>query len=418
MRFISEVTIRIRKDMLATVVSKIYESKCELQKSLHSDNELGKGVYILEIVYSQEDFFKDFSKKLRSMSGVEILSIRNLIDEIMNHGFISVIPTVQFENEFDVDINMLGVIEVISRNILQNNEELYIANKRNVAFVTAMKLSAQSQNIEKENLYIEYAKLERDAAILTRFSEFNPFPTILKYNHLDDLIQTFERLDNSYKLFRLSVKEDITPAFFRRMVDKISVPVISHEIDERPLLYMIYIIKILMVYKINPVETTVGIVGLNATSIRLTELLKKIGCLRILGFNYNDSMMLPFENSGGMVTSSGNVFSNADIVILIDKKTDLELLKNIRPGQFYISEIIDDVAKEIVLEQGAREYLKLKESYFLTLIPGLVNGVMSGGSLNDVKIINIAKKIVKKMENFDDFPSFFSDIHDDIVEIF
>ena len=44
MRFVSEVTIRIRKDLFPIVVSNIYEAKCELQKSVHSDRDLKKDI--------------------------------------------------------------------------------------------------------------------------------------------------------------------------------------------------------------------------------------------------------------------------------------------------------------------------------------------------------------------------------------
>ena len=92
--------------------------------------------------------------------------------------------------------------------------------------------------------------------------------------------------------------------------------------------------------------TTIGFIGLDAGIIRLSALLRSMGCGRVLGFDYDDRVVLDFENEGGLGTTVDNIVDNADILFLNSPVLNSGDEERMRPGQIVISSIADSLDRQ------------------------------------------------------------------------
>ena len=288
----------------------------------------------------------------------------------------------------------------------------YTGIPRSVGLISGIRSGNEA---EREHMLREYAGAERDAVIINRFAGLNGFPLTVRFDHPEDIIRAMKQIEQNFSAMRISRIDDASVMLYELIYSELTVPVISLEHDEIPLYLFLLILKILLKYRLKPEETTIGFVGIDLSAVRLARVLGVVRFRRVLGCDQSEKAMLALENQGGLATTAENIFSNADITLILKSHYSREELLKIRPGQFVISFMSEEgLGMDIISDKGVRELIIQDPAVLAALFPGILRGIIESGlrSMNDLKIIEYSKKLAGFLSDTFEFPNLFSDIHD------
>ena len=230
------------------------------------------------------------------------------------------------------------------------------------------------------------------------------------------MIKTIKGIEENFCCLRI-MNNDEDDYLLSNIIDTVSKPLIFKELDENPVHYLSLIDTIVRNHGIIPEDTSVGIIGLNNSTIRLTALLGKSGYMKVLGHDSNERRMMNFESKKGLATTVENVISNSDILMIMDEKISYDYMNSFRAGQVVISGISSDMGDTAALKnKGVREYIKIDETETLSLLPALINGIITSAKryYSDEMLISISAFVSSQMGKKYDLPGLFSDIKSEI----
>lgn len=420
MKLMAEIIIAMKKGDLPKAVDEFYGHGFEIhslrlvEKTINDIHEEEK--YSFSIFYAGMEALSGFLENIREMEKYRVISVVNTLEENVKGGLISVCGKRKIESESDFELEVLGASNLIREKIALGLGSVFTSISKSVCLISAVK--AQSDP-DRRIVLSNYAAAEKDSVILNFIFSLNGYPLVVKYNLIEDLIKFIQSVEYNFSAIRLMdiTERDIQPVSM--IQSEVKLPFLSRDLDEIPL-YILMIINRLAstgmdsTEKLSPVETAIGLIGLDMSSLRLTTLLKKSGYSRILGYDVNEKLTLSFENLSGLATTTENIFSNADIVILLTGKFDRSDYKKIRPGQFIISFIDDsEVDMQAVKERGVREFIRGDLNNLANLFPGLLRGLVDTGTKNfdDSKIIKLASILHKELKSDYRFPEIFNGMH-------
>ncbi len=419
MRLLSKIIIRIKKGFLPHLTNEIYKRGCEIRKSILLENKSEDDLFQIEIFYSNKEKFKGLIDKIeKHENNFQVESFEhNLEDEVMG-GFLNVAGKIQIENQIDYEMKIQGISEIALEMINDTEESIkYTGISKNVGLISGIEASAYSN----KNLLSSYILNEKDSIVINHFSGLNAFPFIIKYNQVDDLIKTIQRIENTFSAIRISHLDDMDDlSIYDRIYSECSLPVVMQYNDEIPISLLIAIFHLLEKNNLDSKDKNVGLIGLNISSMRITRLLIKLGFFRILGYDNNSKLMHSFEKEGGLATTQDNIFNNSDLIILFKKHFSDDDLSKTGSGQIIIS-LVDDVFDETILkEKGVKDFLHGRWMDLSFLFPGILKGLIESkiDRLDDDKLISLARKIYELKLGDEIIPNVFSDVHEKIPEIF
>jgi hypothetical protein len=420
MKLMAEIIIAMKKGDLPKAVDEIYgygfdiHSLKLVERAVNDLHEEEK--YSFSIFYPTMDLLSGFLEKIKSTDKYRIISVVNTLEENIKGGLISVCGRRKIETESDFELEVLGASNLIREKVALGLGSVYTSISKSVCLVSAVKIQTDS---DRKLILASYAAAEKDAVILNFIFSMNGYPLVIKYNQIEDLIKFIQSIESNFSAIRLMdiTERDIQPVGM--IQSEIKLPFVSRDLDEIPLYILMIINKLIQsgmdtAEKLAPSETAIGIIGLEMSSLRLTTLLKKSGFSRILGYDANEKLTLSFENLSGLATTTENIFSNSDIVILLTDKFDHSDYKKIRPGQFIISFLNDnDVDMHSVKERGVREFIKGDFNNLANLFPGILKAIVDSGTknLDDTKIIKLAGILQKELKSDYRFPEIFDGMH-------
>ena len=420
MKLMAEIIIAMKKGDLPKAVDEIYGHSFEIhslkliERAINDIHEEEK--YSFSVFYPGMDLLAGFLEKINSNDRYRIISVVNTLEENIKGGLISVCGRRKIESESDFELEVLGASNLIQEKVALGLGSVYTSISKSVCLVSAVKVQS---DFDRRIIMSNYAAAEKDSVILNFIFSMNGYPLVVKYSQIEDLIKFIQSVESNFSAIRLMdiTERDIQPVSM--IQSEVKLPFLSRDLDEIPL-YILMIINRLVLTgmdsseKLSPSETAIGIIGLDMSSLRLTTLLKKSGFSRILGYDVNEKLTLSFENLSGLATTTENIFSNSDIVILLTDKFDHSDYKKIRPGQFIISFLDDkDVDMHSVKERGVREFIRGDLNNLANLFPGILRAIVDSGTknLDDIKIIKLASMLYKELKSDYRFPDIFNGIH-------
>jgi len=418
MRLIHEITVMIKKKSFPSFIDELYKRECDILDLQHIE-ETGEGtLYTLRISTNKLKRFEEFITIIGSAGEkYKIISAKNIIEERVIGGLLSVTGRMAVENITDLNTSVMGAADFIHEKVKNEDGVRYTGIVRNVCLLAGIKADEEGERVHMLN---EYASAERDAVILNRFSGLNGYPLAIRYDHPEDIITVLKKIERNYSAVRILRIDDASIMLYDLIFSDLTVPVVSLEHDDIPLVLLTYIIRIMMKYRLRAEETTAGFIGIDLSAVRLTRVLDKIGFRRILGYDHSEKMMLALENQGGLATTDENIFGNADITILLKNNFDHDEYRKIRPGQFVISFMDAEISDiEAVSGTGVREFIKRDVTHLSAMFPGILRGVIDANirSINDVRLVEYAKKLVGFLSETFEFPHIFGDIHEKIGKV-
>ena len=418
MRLINEITVIIKKKSFPSFIDELYKRDCDILELQHIE-ESGEGsLYTLRVSSNNLKRFEEFITIIGSAGEkYKIISAKNIIEDRVVGGLMSAAGRMPVENISDLNTSVLGAADLIHEKIKNEDGIRYTGIARSVCLLAGIKAEEEGERV---HLLHEYTNAERDAVILNRFSGLNGYPLAVRFDHPEDIITVLKKIERNYSAIRIIRIDEASIMLYELIFSDLTVPVISMEHDDIPLILLTYIIRIMMKYRLRAEETTVGFIGIDLSAIRLTRMLDKIGFRRILGYDHGEKAMLALENQGGLATTDENIFGNADITLLLKNNFDHDEYRKIRPGQFVISFMEDGIPDiEAVSGTGVREFIKRDITHLSAMFPGMVRGVIDAniGNISDARMVEYAKKLVGFLSEAFEFPHIFGDIHEKVAKV-
>ena len=417
MKLVAIVAIRIKRGFLPQFIQSLYKHTCSINMINLTDSDEKWEDYSVEIIHSTRkdlarmiDFLKKNSEYFRD------ISITSTIEDKIKGGLLVSCGKEELENLNDFQTSLIGGAILIHEKIEAGMKSNFCGIYNSVALISGHKIK---KDLSETEVYHQYTDSERDAVIINRFTGNNGFPLVIRYNSVEDMIKTIMTIESNFSCIRL-MNHDEDDILLNSIGDSINIPLISKDNDEFPLYYLSLIKKIARNNRLKLDQTSVGIIGLNRSSIRLTSLLNNSGFMKVLGYDSRERMMMSFENEKGLATTVQNILMNTDIILIIDDTLKPDDIEYFRPGQFVISYAVNDyLNKESLKVSGIKEFLKLEETDTAVLFPGMISGLTQSGIKNfsDDMLIKMSDAVLKIMDDIYSLPDIFSDIHEKIAEI-
>ncbi len=414
MKLLSEVRVRVKRGYLPHFTNELYKWNCEVRRIEIMESGEGVDHFLIEVVYYELDKFSGFLDKIgKHLENFRIESVRNALEDEIFGGLLSVTGKMQIENAMDYEMRLLGATELIFNKVENDpGARSFTGISRNVAMICGVR---KKSDISQKNLLRLYTEAERDSIVVNRFAGYNGYPLLVRFEHIADFIRVLQRVEESFSALRiLDIEEEYDPDRFEEIYEGLGVPLISRSYDEIPLLLATILFSVTRRNKLGFENVSVGMIGIDVSSQRTVRLLKLLGCSKVLGYDDNETLMLGFENEGGLSTTQENIFNNSDIIILSKKDFSGDDLDRIIPGQIIISLINnEDLNEETMSSRGVKEFIDGYALDLSSLIPGLVKGLISSKQtrLDDACLIKLAKDISNSGHRTL-LPPLFSDIHE------
>ncbi len=414
MKLIATVNIKMKKVVLPQFISTLHKHNIDINMINLTESDGKWEVYIIDVVYSsKKDLIRLVDTLKKNGEYFQDISVASTLENKIKGGVLSISSKIEIENINDIWTALIGANKLIHEKIDAGLEKNYCASFNSIALISGIKNTNSGNN---SNYYHLYADSERDSVLIGKFTGKNSFPLVIKYNTIEDMIKTVKGIEENFCCLRI-MNNDEDDYLLTNIIDAVSKPLIFRELDEIPVHYLSVINTLKTNHNIIPDDTSVGIIGLNNSTIRLTSLLVKSGYMKVLGHDSNERQMMSFENRKGLATTLENVINNCDILLIMDEKISYDYLNSLRVGQLVISGITTDIGDPTILKtKGVREYIKIEETETLSILPALIEGLLisSKRNFNDEMLISISEIISNQMQKKYDLPNLFSKISLDI----
>lgn len=414
MKLIASITLKMKKVILPQFISTLYKHNFDINMINLTSSDGKWENYNIEIVYSsKKDLMKIIEALRKNNDFFQDIVITSTLEDKIREGVLKTTSKIDIDNINDVWTALFGGNKLIHEKIEAGLQKNYCACFNSVALISGLKNSASPN---ADNYYHLYTDAERDSVLISKFTDMNAYPVIVKYNTIEDMIRTINNIEDNFCCLRI-MNNDEEEYLFSNIIDVVTKPVIFKELDENTLHYLCLINSAVRNHNIIVSDTSIGIIGLNSSTIRLTSLLVKAGFMKVLGHDINERQMMSFENKRGLATTIENVISNSDILLIMDENISYDYIKNFKAGQIIFSAIgLEAGDPDLFKNKGIRDLVKIEDTDSLSLMPALINSirVSSKKYLTDELLIDIGRLISMQMEKKYELPGFYSAFNRDI----
>jgi len=417
MKLIAELTLQCQPDKLPLLIETINNHNCEVRVIEFKEERNSGGIYYCEIMYTRRDSYKDLVEWGLDAQGIVLLELRDMLGEQLKGGLISVRSRSDIQNSNDYDLKVLAPYAVALEKISAHEmDKELLSIETNIGLVTGSHTAQTEYSTEELTMYLNS---ERDSVFMGISVNLNGYPLLVRFAQVEDFVKTIRQFSPGFAALRITGIIS-TQAFdiYQQLNDENLPPVLRHELDEVPLYLFITISRALKQFASEDNNSTIGIIGIDAASLRLTRLLSGAGYGRVLGYDHNDRLVLSSENEGGMATNPENVFGNADIIILLKNHYTIDDFYRIQPGQIIYYQVDDDdIDFDVVEEKGLRGAFKIYPSRAAMLSAGLLKGMIDADIrlLNDAMLMGIAVMLEKNKYNLDSTEDMMGQVQNKII---
>jgi len=410
MKLTAVLTIKMKKGILPQFIATIYKQQMEVSNINLTEADGKWDGYVIEIIYtSKKDLIRVIEALKKNSDLFRDLSITSTLEDKIRGGLLATGSKIQIDTNSDIETSFLGGTTLIHEKIDAGFGKQYCSVSESAGIISGFKKMSSLT----DQYYHYCADSERDAIIISRFTNKNAFPVTIKYQTVEDMIKVLKGIEESFSCFRFMNTDNEDYLFRNTIIDTIRKPVLFRELDELPFYLMTIITKICKKMRYKPEETSVGILGLSQGMIRLTGILCSAGYLKILGHDNRERTMMSFESEGGLATTIENVADNADILIVYDDSLLKDSTQFLNPGSVVINGFNGEPPDgNIFADLGLKEIIRVQDVDLLTLIPPMINGITSGEQkfFNDELILKLSSSAAKEMTDSYRFPGFFSEM--------
>lgn len=364
-------------------------------KSVH----IGKGYKVRDLdVYADGDAQLDeILAELEKLEGIELISVRDIVEDYHQKGKIKIISTAPIETIDDLKIIYTPGVASICKKIAQDKSfaDEFTTISNNVAIVTN---GTAILGLGDIGAVAGMPVMEGKALLFSKLADINGYPILIESHDSNVIIETVKNIAPTFGAIKL---EDIkAPECFEieeRLQDLLDIPVMHDDQHGTAVVVLSALLNIAKYTFINLQQSSVGFIGLGAAGTGIFKLLKAYGVNKLIGTDLNEDARDYFKSLGGVPTDLNGVMANSKIVIATTGCAGLIKPEMIQQGQIILalSNPNPEIDPEVAVSSGAVFAADGKSVNNALAFPGIFKGALRARArnINDKMKIAAAKTI-------------------------
>jgi malate dehydrogenase (oxaloacetate-decarboxylating) len=360
---------------------------------------IGKGYKIrdLDIYTDKGERLENILKAMAELDGVDIIAVKDIVEEYHEKGKIKVVSTVPLDTIDDLKIVYTPGVASICNQIHANRKlaDRFTTIRNNVAIVTN---GTAILGLGDIGPVAGMPVMEGKALLFSKLADINGIPILIDSHDSEVIIETVKNIAPTFGAIKL---EDIkAPECFEieeRLQAMLDIPVMHDDQHGTAVVVLAALINIAKYTYINLQQSSVGFIGLGAAGTGIFKLLKAFGITKLMGTDLNASAKKRFAELGGIPTDLNGVMKDSKIVIATTGCPELIKPEMVQPGQVILalSNPNAEIDPELAVKSGAIFAADGKSVNNALAFPGVFKGALSSGAkvINDKMKIAAAKTI-------------------------
>ncbi|NOZ12033.1 MAG: NAD-dependent malic enzyme [Acidobacteria bacterium] len=345
----------------------------------------------IDLYVSDEETFDRICDEIRKMDGVDLIEVKDAVNEAHVDGKIEIHPRVDVESIDDLSIVYTPGVASVCKKI-EADPELkykYTGIQNSVAIVTN---GTAILGLGDIGAVAGMPVMEGKSLLFKILSGVNGYPILIENKDPEVVIQAVKAIAPTYGAIKL---EDIkAPECFEiedRLDAELDIPVVHDDQHGTAVVVLSALLNIAQYTYLNLKRASVGIVGLGAAGIGISKLLRAYGIEQVYGTDINEKAAERFAALGGIPTDLNGVMKEARIVIATTGVPGLIKPEMIQPKQVILalSNPNPEITAEDALAAGAAYAADGRSVNNAIAFPGLFKGALMARATH----INNAMKI-------------------------
>jgi len=256
----------------------------------------------LDVYFSSKEDVEKICEAISHLDGIELIEIRDIVQEIHENGKIEVVPSVQIDSVDDLRLVYTPGVASICK-LIEESPELarkYTTISNNVAIVTN---GTAILGLGDIGPVAGMPVMEGKALLFKLLAGINGYPILIDSKDPKVIIDTVKAIAPTFGAIKL---EDIkAPECFEieEVLDReLDIPVTHDDQHGTAIVVLAALLNIAKYTFINLKDASVGIIGLGAAGSGIQKLLSAYGVKKIYGTDLNPSMKELFSERGGIPT--------------------------------------------------------------------------------------------------------------------
>ncbi|MGE4265977.1 MAG: NAD-dependent malic enzyme [Deferribacterales bacterium] len=388
-----------------------------------STAHLGKGYKIraLDVYAEDENALNDMFAAIKTLEGVELVSVTDIVEETHEGGKIEIRPTVSINSLDDLRIVYTPGVASICHKIHKNPAlaRRFTTISNNVAIVTN---GTAILGLGDIGPVAGMPVMEGKGMLFKILSGINGIPILLDTKDPEEIINTIKHISPTFGAIKL---EDIkAPECFEieeKLDAMLDIPVMHDDQHGTAVVVLAALLNIAKYTFINLRESSVGIIGLGAAGTGIMKLLKAYGVKTFNGVDLDVSAMERFETLGGNRKDLRGVVAESRIVIATTGCPNLITPDMVQEGQVILalSNPNPEIDPDVAVKHGAIFAADGKSVNNALAFPGLFKGALTANAItiNDQMKIAAAKAIAAFALEGDLVPNILDkNVHDAVAK--
>ena len=359
----------------ATAVSELGGGFGEL-RTVH----IGKGhkVRDVDITVPTEEAFEAICEAVRTMEGVELLEVHDVVEQAHAGGKIEIRARVKAETLDDLALIYTPGVASVCRKIHANPSlaDSLTSIRHNVAIVTN---GTAILGLGDIGPVAGMPVMEGKSLLFKVLADINGYPILIDSHDPEVIIAAVKAIAPTFGAIKL---EDIrAPECFeieRRLDAELDIPVLHDDQHGTGVVVLAALINIARYTGLDLSNASVGLIGLGAAGTGISRLLRAYGVTDIRGADKSPAALDRFASDGGQATDLAGVMAGSQIVIATTGAPGLIAPEMVRPGQVILalSNPNPEIHPDDALEAGAVYAAGGRAVNNALAFPGLFRGAL------------------------------------------
>ncbi len=374
----------------------------------------------LDILVPSEEVFEQICDETRAMEGVDLIDVKDVVQETHLGGKIEVAARVPVETVDDLGLVYTPGVASVCKKIQANRELAYdfTTIQNNVAIVTN---GTAILGLGDIGPVAGMPVMEGKALLFKVLANVNGYPILIDSKDPEVIVQAVKAIAPTFGAVKL---EDIrAPECFdieNRLDAELDIPVVHDDQHGTAIVVLAALLNIAKYTYIDLRRSSVGIIGLGAAGSGIYKLLQAFGIAEIYGTDINEEMVRRFESAGGRAEDLAGVMKRADVVIATTGKPGLIAPSMVRERQVILalSNPDPEIHPDDALAAGAAFAADGRGVNNALAFPGLFRGALDARAkrVNNAMKIAAAKAVADLADEGDLVPNILDlDVHKQVA---
>ena len=363
----------------------------------------------LDILVPSEEVFDEICDETRAMEGLDLIGVKDVVQETHLGGKIAISARVPVETVDDLGLVYTPGVAAMCKKIHANKDLAYdyTTIQNNVAIVTN---GTAILGLGDIGPVAGMPVMEGKSLLFRALADINGYPILIDSKDSEVIVQAVKAIAPTFGAIKL---EDIrAPECFdieNRLDEELDIPVVHDDQHGTAIVVLAALLNIAKYTYINLKRSSVGILGLGAAGSGIFKLLAAYGIGEIYGTDINPEMIRRFEAAGGRPEDLAGVMKRADVIIATTGKPGLISSSMVRERQVILalSNPDPEIHPDDAIAAGAAFAADGRGVNNALAFPGLFRGALNARAtrVNNAMKIAAAKAVAELADDGDLVPN-------------